>query len=204
MRTVLLARRNIAYPDRADGAQERVVCVVCGVTTTALVIAVSGKLGASIGVNDDVRWLLCPDCGSGIVQIAVEGEMVTFPAAADIRPIEGLSSSVSGAWDQAKTCFANGAYMASDMVCRTILMHVAVDKGEKKGLTFVRYVDYLTSAGYTTPSMRGWVDQIRKNGNKAVHELNLTTRERAESTLKFTEQMLRIVYEMDSMAATFS
>jgi hypothetical protein len=90
------------------------------------------------------------------------------------------------------------------MMCRKILMHVAVDKGADKGQTFAGYLTYLQDKGYVSPVMAAWVDLIRRHGNEAVHDLPEVTEERGRSTLIFTEQLLRMTYEMDALAQRFA
>lgn len=95
------------------------------------------------------------------------------------------------------------AFTASELICRKILMHVAVDKGAKEGEPFNTYLEALESLGYITPPMRTWVDLIRKHGNDSTHKLEPPDKVRAESTVMFTAELLRIIYEMDHMASKY-
>jgi hypothetical protein len=45
--------------------------------------------------------------------------------------------------------------------------------------------------------MKSWVDLIRTNANESTHTLASPDKNRAESTLLFTAELLRIVYEME-------
>ena len=83
-------------------------------------------------------------------------------------------------------------------MCRKILMNVAVEKGAEKGLGFTSYVDYLIKHNYVTTMMK-WVDQIRKNGNEAAHEIHAPDSERADITFRFTMLFLRNVYEAEAI-----
>jgi Domain of unknown function (DUF4145) len=65
------------------------------------------------------------------------------------------------------------------------------------------YLGALESAGYITPPMKRWVDLIRKHGNDSTHKLESPDNARAESTVMFTAELLRIIYEMDHMASTY-
>ena len=95
------------------------------------------------------------------------------------------------------------AYTASELICRKILMHVAVDKGAEEGKGFESYIDHLQAKGYVTPPMKEWVDTIRKHGNSSTHQLEQPSKSRAESTIMFTAELLRLIYEMDSMAKNY-
>jgi hypothetical protein len=99
---------------------------------------------------------------------------------------------------------AVSAFTASELICRKILMHVGVEKGAKEGLQFAEYLGHLEAAGYVTPPMKPWVDLIRRHGNQATHRLDPVTRDRAEGTLMFTAELLRLTYEMAHMAARYS
>jgi hypothetical protein len=83
-------------------------------------------------------------------------------------------------------------------------MHVGVEKGAKEGDTFEAYITYIEGLGYITPPMRQWVGLIRKHGNLSTHRLAAPDSKRAESTLLFTAELLRIVYEMDFMANQYN
>jgi hypothetical protein len=116
----------------------------------------------------------------------------------------GLPEDVGRAYGEARSTASVNAWTATEMMCRKILMHVAVDKGAKDGQTFAGYLTYLQEKGFVSPVMSGWVDLIRKHGNEAVHELPEVTEDRGRSTLMFTEQLLRTTYEMDALARRYA
>jgi hypothetical protein len=95
------------------------------------------------------------------------------------------------------------ALTATEILCRKILMHVAVDKGAEQGATFASYIDHLIDEGYVTPPMKEWVNLIKKHGNDSNHRLEAPDRGRAEGTIYFTAQLLRTVYEMAHLATRF-
>jgi hypothetical protein len=97
-----------------------------------------------------------------------------------------------------------GAFTACELVCRKILMHVAVEKGAKEGASFSSYLKHLEGAGYVTPPMKKWVGLIRAHGNESTHRLPAPDQNRAESTLMFTAELLRLVYEMESLAEKYA
>ncbi|HUG00625.1 MAG TPA: DUF4145 domain-containing protein [Longimicrobiales bacterium] len=118
--------------------------------------------------------------------------------------VEGLPEDVAEAYDEARACFGVGGFTGCELVCRKILMHVAVEKGAKEGEPFQAYIDYLADQRYVTPPMRPWVDRIRAHGNLATHRLAKPEKARAESTLMFTGELLRLVYEMDYMSKLYA
>jgi hypothetical protein len=108
----------------------------------------------------------------------------------------GLPVDISDAYLEARKCLGISAFTACTMMCRKILMHVAVQKGAEAGRRFEQYVGYLQEQGYISPSMKLWVDRIRLLGNEGAHDLEAPSREAAESALAFTGGLLRTVYEM--------
>jgi len=87
------------------------------------------------------------------------------------------------------------------MACRKILMNVAVHLKADEGQSFLDYVNFLDSKGYIPPNGKEWVDEIRKRGNTATHEIRLMENQDAELILTFTEMLLKFVYEFPSKVA---
>ena len=84
------------------------------------------------------------------------------------------------------------------MLCRKILMHVAVEKGAEENKSFKHYVDWLVDERYVPRGGEGWVDYIRTRGNEANHEIAPINADDAKALLFFTEALLRNVYELPS------
>ncbi|MEU3465971.1 DUF4145 domain-containing protein [Streptomyces sp. NPDC006733] len=176
-----------------SGAFREITCGICDRKNIAAVLAVSREAPL-------VEWVRCVGCGSG----SVLNDGLQSPSTKPGESLEGLPEEVKAAHSEARACVGIGAYTSAEMMCRKILMHVAVDKGAGAGQTFAAYLSYLSDEGYTTPPMRAWVDVIRKHGNTAVHEIPPTDQERALGTLVFTEQLLRTVYVMEYLAQKFT
>lgn len=102
---------------------------------------------------------------------------------------------VSELYDEARKVMSVGGHTAAVLCCRKLLMHIAVDKGADKGKKFIEYVEYLSNQNYVPPDAKDWVDQIRKSGNEATHEIIIKEREEAEDIISFVEMILRLVYE---------
>lgn len=169
----------------------RYTCGHCGAHTSGAIVARHG----------DLLWLQCTDCANGSV-LDREGNL--HPGALFGPEIQGLPDETANAYSEARRSMSVSAYTGAELICRKILMHVAVDKGAKEGESFSSYLDHLESEGYITPPMKGWVDLIRQHGNMATHVLEEPDRGRAESTLMFTAELLRIVYEMDYLSNKYT
>lgn len=78
-------------------------------------------------------------------------------------------------------------------------MNLAVHHGAAEGLPFVKYIDHLEEQGYIPPNGKVWVDEIRKKGNLATHDLPTISQEDASQILNFVEMLLRFSYEFPSL-----
>lgn len=166
-------------------------CGNCSTRSGATVIAMTRTSRGQV-----IRWLKCQTCESGLVMI----NGTTWPPSMYGPEVQYLPQSVNEALRQARLCFSIGAYEATELVCRKILMHVACDLGDREGKSFAEYIDFLKNNGYITRQMEDWVDEIRERGNRTAHRLASPTPEQAQSTLDFCIQLLRLVYELPSRA----
>ncbi len=70
------------------------------------------------------EFLICPCCGVGSVML----DDFIYPPRLEGDGLRGLDEKVGSAYREARICFSHEAYTASVMMCRKILMHVAVNK----------------------------------------------------------------------------
>ena len=147
-----------------------------------------------------IKWLLCPNCGDGSV-LALDGNV--YPGVPFGPNIEGLPDNILEAYKEARSCMSVNAFTSCELICRKILMHVAVEKGANEGDSFINYLSYLEGKGFITPPMKNWVDLIRQHGNKATHLLESPDKKRAESTIMFTAELLRLIYEMEHISKKY-
>ncbi|MFQ5852453.1 MAG: DUF4145 domain-containing protein [Candidatus Binatia bacterium] len=110
-------------------------------------------------------------------------------------PVGSLPENVQAIYEEAGRSTSVAACTCAVMACRTLVMHIAVNKGANEGLTFAGYVDYLAGKGYVPPDGKAWVEQIRDQGNEAVHEIVVKSRNDANKVLGFVEMLLRFIYE---------
>ena len=192
--------QSLILPDgsTSDG-WETYICAHCGTKVSGAVVGLYSWEG-SHGYEHSNKWLLCTHC----TKPSAKFNNTIFPDPPFGPIIQGLPSEVSESYNEARLCMGVNAYTASELICRKILMHVAVDKGANEGEPFASYLTYLESNGYITPPMKGWVDLIRQHGNKSTHKLYAPEKERAQSTVMFTAELLRLIYEMEYMANKFT
>jgi hypothetical protein len=109
--------------------------------------------------------------------------------------VASLPKDVESLYAEARSSIAASAYTGAALICRKILMHIAVEKGADEGKSFQFYVEHLANVGYVPPDGKGWVDHIRTKGNEATHEIVITQKADAEELFSFLEMLLRFVYE---------
>ena len=139
---------------------------------------------------------ICPSCMGPTI---FTPNAIQYPAIALGNNVRNVPQDLNDLYEEARECTSTGSYTAAVLCCRKILMHIAVDKGAKKGNKFIEYVDYLSNKGYTPPEGKKWVDHIRSKGNEANHEILLMTLEDARDLIHFSEMLLKFIYEFPAM-----
>jgi hypothetical protein len=149
-------------------------------------------------------WLRCPACGEGSVRTPNRpGQRgLVFPGALPSSAVSNLPADVATAWAEARRSHSVGAYTAAEIMCRKILMHLAVDvAGSTPGKSFVQYIDDLEAGNYIMAGLKPVVDQIRSRGNKANHELPASTEQESISTMTIAHHLLSGIYELPNLVA---
>ena len=169
----------------------RFTCGCCGVDTAPANGYETASNSGYIG-----RVLVCTGCNRPTF-LDMHGGSIrsTTPSAMMGNPVAGLPPDIAALYDEARSSTAATAYTAAVLICRKVLMHIAVEKKAKAGLTFVDYVDFLAQNGYVPPDGREWVDYIRTKSNEANHEIVVMAAQDADDLISFTEMLLRLVYE---------
>jgi len=180
-------------------------CGFCGSKVSGAVVAsqtftTEGPGTPSGNRTHTVKWLQCTHCAFG----SVWNDATIHPGVPFGPDLNGLPDDVSKAYQEARRCMGVNAYTAAELICRKILMHVAVEKAAKIGENFGSYISYLEQNGYVTPPMKPWVELIREHGNQSTHELDTPNEQRAQSTVMFTAELLRLIYEMEHLASKFA
>ncbi len=170
-------------------------CGYCGVTVGPS----QGYRGTVHGVGDTGIILLCPNCSQPTF-ISLEKRQVPAPRlGADVTGVTDLG--VLALYEAARRCTAADAFTAAVLICRKILMNLAVAKGAQSGLKFAEYVTFLEAKGWVPPDGHPWVDAIRTTGNEATHEIALKEKADAERLLGFVEMLLRFMFEFPGKVA---
>ena len=134
---------------------------------------------------------ICPHCT--LPSIFQSDEVIPGIAAGNF--VDHLPDGIHQLYDEARNCASVNAHTAAVLACRKLLMNIAVEKEAKEGKSFFYYVEYLASEGYVPPNGKGWVDQIRKRGNEANHEIIIMDKDVATELISFAEMLLKFIFE---------
>ena len=188
----------IYYPhiQEAEGTIE-ITCGYCESKVSSLVLAF---------IRDTNRpavysWVMCTNCSQGSI-VDFNGDVI--PNIKFGKKINNLPLDIEKAYEEARNCYSASAYTGSVLLCRKIIMHVAVDKGAEEGDTFVSYLTYLEENHFITSNMKIWIDHIRNEGNTTNHTLSISDPKTSESILRFTSRLLDLVYEAEAESNEFT
>jgi hypothetical protein len=157
------------------------------------------KVGVPSGADYGGQISICPHCNEP-TYLSADGRQVPGPAfGGTVAHIS--SEDVSALYDEARNCMKVNAFTAAVMCCRKLLMHIAVSEGAEENKSFAYYVRYLAEEGHIPRTATAWVNHIRDKGNDANHEIDLMGREDAEQLIKFSEMLMRIMYEYPAEVA---
>ncbi len=169
-----------------------VKCDLCG----------NGQLGV-VAMNQiqTTHWLRCVTCNHGYVV----NDGTLSPSTLPLKIPEGLPDLELSVWKEVRECLGVKASTAAVMLCRKILLHIAITHGlspktsEDKSPSFYSAVEFLQNQNLITLKMRPWVDRIKDVGNEANHELAPISMYVALDVARFTEQLLELTFEMDEL-----
>jgi hypothetical protein len=192
----LKAQQRWHQVDSSDGLDYN--CAYCGHKVAASqryrAVAPTGHVNNAPTVS---TIEICPHCANPTYFQQREKQ---FPSPAFGRTVRNISEpKIQALYEESRVCTAQGAFTASVMLCRKLIMNIAVHQGAAANLSFVAYVDYLGSKGFVPPNGKKWVDEIRQKGNEANHEIELMTAKDAERSITFIENLLRFIFELPSI-----
>lgn len=159
------------------------ICGFCGLN----IGSVSGFKTSS----NPRRVYICPYCDKP----TYFGDDEQVPGAPFGNEVQNLPMETQKLYREIRNCSSVSAYTAAVLLCRKLLMNIAVEQSAPPNKTFQFYVSYLSDKGFIPPNAKGWVDHIRSKGNEATHEIVLMTQPEAEELIVFAEMLLKIIYE---------
>ncbi|MCX6704604.1 MAG: DUF4145 domain-containing protein [Candidatus Woesebacteria bacterium] len=107
-----------------------------------------------------------------------------------------MPEDIGKIYEELRLTVKEGAYTATILMGRKLIMHLAVDVAEaKEGETFISYLDHLQKSGYIPPSGKRWLEYLKDLGNEKNHEIKIGNSDEAEKIIKFVEVLLIFMYE---------
>jgi hypothetical protein len=186
---------NATWKNPTTLRAESFVCGYCG-------DKVSSEKGYSLVARNNLDHqvggvFICPNCRGPTY--LVPPQKLKFPGNSFGHSVAHVPNSLNTLYQEARDCTAAGCYTAAVLVCRKMLMNIAVEQGAQQNLAFIAYVDYLSAQGFVPPNGKQWVDHIRKKGNEANHEIALMSDSDAKELIIFVEMLLKFIYEFPNL-----
>lgn len=116
--------------------------------------------------------------------------------------IEYLPENIGSLYREIRDTTGCGAFTASVLACKKLLMHIALEKGATIGRDFTTYVEYLVYNHYAPPGNKSWIEKISRIGNEADHEIRVVSSKEAKELVNFVEMLLKFVYEFPAKIDT--
>ncbi len=135
---------------------------------------------------------ICPHC-SQPTYLAMDGKKTPNVPYGD--PVENLPDDIETLYEETRNTFTVSAFNSAIMVCRKVLMNIAVNQGAPENQSFKKYVDFLVEKGYVPPNGEGWANSIREKGNEANHEIKQMSEADAKELIDFLAMLLKFIYE---------
>ena len=191
---------RFARPDKWRGAEVisplSYQCGYCG-------NQVASTIGYWTGDHRNGSIMICPLCNFPTIFLLRKGTLSSsqIPNSMPGSGVPSVPESLASLYDEARTCVSAGAFTASVLICRKMLIDLAVAQGDKyaKGKRFFEYVEFLATTVFAPPHGRDWLERIKDQGNKATHELGMMTEDDAILLIKFLEMLLRMLYEFPAL-----
>lgn len=189
---------NLFWQGESYLKENKFVCGHCGTSTSSVKgMALRNGLNSTDSYRRDKNngVYICTDC-----------EMPTFiwnqfqyPGNRYGSEVSDLSELLGTVYDEARSAYSSGAYTGVALLCRKLLMHIAIELGAQENKRFIDYVNFLEEEKHITTRSKEWVDSIRTNGNASTHQMQIASKEEAEKMIKFSEMILKTNFEYPAL-----
>jgi uncharacterized protein DUF4145 len=169
------------------------LCGACGESTNGRLVASCRRADGS-----EVCWFLC-SCDNGeptVMVVKDKAIALQLPQAREFKADTNWPPDLGRLFDEASSAYAAGAFTASAMASRKVLMACAVDQGDADGKRFIEYVDHIVNTVLTFPKARAAIDSIRTIGNDATHKVVFVSCDDARRALSIVRYLLNTVYSL--------
>jgi hypothetical protein len=151
--------------------------------------------------SDRLLWWLgvCNACEEPV--LVLNDGVHVFPTPLPAPTDKAIPTLIRADLDEAKQCFALGAFRACAVMARRAMQSAAMDKGASSD-KLVKQIDELAVSGKITADLKEWAHAVRWAGNDAAHPGGVAVeRDDAEDVLHLAEQFLHVLYVAPSRAA---
>lgn len=94
-------------------------------------------------------------------------------------------------YDESRRALCRGAPSCAVLMFRKLLLHIAVQKGAKKGNHFIEFVEYLKKEKIVGKPQYELLDRIKEAGNVENHEIRRATLEEASDLLDLVTLLVK-------------
>lgn len=182
----------------ASGVEEKsFVCGYCGMHTSSVKgmslseTSVDGRMLNADTESKNYGVFICTHCKFPTFiykDVQVPGDRFG-------NDVSGISKELTALYNEARNAFSVQSYTGVVLLCRKLLMNIAVELGAQSGRKFIEYVVYLDTNHFISARSKSWVDRIRTEGNEATHETIIKNKEQASDMIKFCEMLLKTNFE---------
>lgn len=136
---------------------------------------------------------ICPVCAKPTFFLYTEQ---ISPRPRPGEPVRELPEKVEAIYQEARSAMQAGAYTGATLLLRSLLAHVAAEKGGDPKVSFAKHVKFLVEQGILPPMTGELMDAIRVAGNEVAHDLVIATEDDVLHLMTFATHALRSVYEL--------
>ena len=117
-----------------------------------------------------------------------------------LSPITDVKDDIRDLFEEARKCMSTESYTAVAMICRKLLMNIAVDHEANKNKTFQVYVEYIQEKNLVSKSATELLTEIKDIGNDANHEIPQVSAEKANQIIKLTNEVICQIYRVKTLS----
>jgi hypothetical protein len=141
----------------------------------------------------------CPSCGGWIiVDLGPDSNgapLAVYPETTGQWAVDHLPGPVSAIWNEAIMVFKVRANASAVVQCGRVLEAACAER-QVTGGTLARRITALFDQGLITSDFKQVMTQVRLIRNVGAHADLPVSRESATSTMRFTQQTLRVLFEV--------
>ena len=176
------------------GKKVKFECVDCGKMTDGIIIG--SYTGTAKCPYPEPKFFLYPNMRLVQCSVCKMKRALRYGLRSDDTYWENPDEDdyVGLTYREARLCISHNLYTATVMLCRKLIMSLAVDLGATEGATYKEYIKYILDTDLAT-SIISILEPIRVHGNHTNHYLAPPSEEVAEEIFMITTAFLHTVRE---------